>query len=243
MSLRHSVHLMLSLSQWSINLLTRENILSGKYVSTHQRLFPAGMLWNMDQIYLSMQSVLMNRVAEKPVWVFAYGSLMWNPLIAIEEMQRAQLKGWQRRFCIRLTSGRATPEHPGRMLSLDVGGCTDGIAFRLADTDLERELSIIWIREMITGLYRPVWSEVILADGTQVDALAFVSEINHPFYEPESSPYTVAELASSATGYIGTNAEYITQLATTLGAWGIEDEYIDELIVELEERAILRGKA
>lgn len=224
-------------------MLTRENILSGDYVSTHQRLFPAKMLWSMDQIYLSMQSTLISRVIEEPVWVFAYGSLMWNPLITIEEMQRAQLKGWQRRFCIRLTSGRATPEHPGRMLSLDAGGCTEGMAFRLSDSDLERELSIIWIREMITGLYRPVWSDVILADGTQVRALAFVSEITHPFYEADSSPVTVATLASSATGYMGTNAEYITQLATTLGAWGIQDEYIGDIIVELNQYAALRKSA
>lgn len=197
----------------------------------------------MDQIYRSMQSTLMNRVAGKPVWVFAYGSLMWNPLIAIEEMQRAQLKGWQRRFCIRLTSGRATPEHPGRMLSLDAGGCTNGMAFRLADTNLERELSIIWIREMITGLYRPVWSEVVLADATQARALVFVSDITHPFYEADSTPSTVAKLASSATGYMGTNAEYITRLMATLGAWGIQDEYIDDIIVELGDRAASRKTA
>ena len=72
-------------------------------------------------------------------------------MLAIEEMQRARLKGWQRSFCIRLISGRATPDVPGRMLSLDEGGITEGIAFRLPESTLINELEIVWTREMITG--------------------------------------------------------------------------------------------
>lgn len=170
-----------------------------------------------------------------PVWIFAYGSLMWNPVLAIEEMQRARLKGWQRSFCIRLISGRATPDVPGRMLSLDEGGITEGIAFRLPESTLINELEIVWTREMITGLYRPVWADVSLGNGKEIQALAFVSDRLHPHYEQDNLTATVALSIASARGDIGTNADYVWKLQATLGALGIRDDYVSELALALHE--------
>ena len=76
---------------------------------------------------------------------------MWNPVLAIEEMQRARLKGWQRSFCIRLISGRATPDVPGRMLSLDEGGITEGIAFRLPELKWFTEFGHLNRGDMLTS--------------------------------------------------------------------------------------------
>ena len=87
-------------------MLTRENMLHGTFVRVHEALLPANMLWDAEKIRASMNSTLEERPTGAPVWIFAYGSLMWNPVLAIEEMQRARLKGWQRSFCIRLISGR-----------------------------------------------------------------------------------------------------------------------------------------
>jgi cation transport protein ChaC len=214
-------------------LLTRENIFSGDYVRTHEKLFPADMLWDIEKIHSSMSSVLLDRVPGEPVWIFAYGSLMWNPLIVIEEMHRAELQGWQRRFCIRLTSGRATPECPGRMLSLDAGGKTQGMVFRLPDAGMEKELMLIWTREMITGLYNPVWASARLSTGKTLQVLAFVSDINHPFYESDSSTAAVIKSTAVAKGYMGTNAEYITQLDSTLASWGMKDDYVADIAGKL----------
>lgn len=86
-------------------MLTRENMLNGTFVRVHEALLPANMLWDAEKIRASMNSTLEERPTGAPVWIFAYGSLMWNPVLAIEEMQRARLKGWQRSFCIRLISG------------------------------------------------------------------------------------------------------------------------------------------
>ena len=52
------------------------------------------------------------------VWVFAYGSLLWNPAFEAVEQVAAVLPGWHRAFCIRLTRFRGTPEQPGLMMSL-----------------------------------------------------------------------------------------------------------------------------
>ena len=32
-------------------------------------------------------------------WVFAYGSLMWNPAIEFVEAQPCKVEGWRRSFC------------------------------------------------------------------------------------------------------------------------------------------------
>ncbi|WP_263440969.1 gamma-glutamylcyclotransferase [Klebsiella variicola] len=88
-------------------MLTREDMLNGAFVRAHETLLPVHMRWDAEKIRASMYSTLEERPMGAPVWIFAYGSLMWNPALAIEEMQRARLKGWQRSFCIRLISGRA----------------------------------------------------------------------------------------------------------------------------------------
>ncbi|MGQ7167948.1 hypothetical protein ACUOCP_06890, partial [Escherichia sp. R-CC3] len=71
-------------------MLTRENMLNGTFVRVHEALLPANMLWDAEKIRASMNSTLEERPTGAPVWIFAYGSLMWNPVLAIEEMQRAQ---------------------------------------------------------------------------------------------------------------------------------------------------------
>ena len=49
----------------------------------------------------------------KPFWVFAYGSLMWNPGFATPETTAARLHGWHRAFCIYSEHYRGTPRKPG----------------------------------------------------------------------------------------------------------------------------------
>lgn len=48
--------------------------------------------------------------------------------------------------------------------------------FRLPEHCLEQELELIWTREMIGGLYIPVWADVLLSNGDTVKALVFVSD-------------------------------------------------------------------
>ena len=59
--------------------------------------------------------------ANADVWIFAYGSLMWNPGFAAAESEPAVLCGYHRRFCIVSRMYRGTPETPGLVLGLDCG--------------------------------------------------------------------------------------------------------------------------
>ncbi len=53
------------------------------------------------------------------MWVFGYGSLLWNPGFAFEQKQVATLSGWHRSFCMRSIHHRGTDAHPGLVLALD----------------------------------------------------------------------------------------------------------------------------
>ncbi|HKH66163.1 MAG TPA: gamma-glutamylcyclotransferase, partial [Reyranella sp.] len=113
------------------------------------------------------------------VWVFAYGSLMWNPAIEFAEQQPCRVDGWRRSFCFWMPMGRGTPELPGLMLALEQGGACEGIAYRLAAQQVESELGLLWNREMLAGIYQPAWIPTTLRDGRTVTAITFVVDTAH----------------------------------------------------------------
>src|SRR5207244_4109098 len=102
------------------------------------------------------------RAGSEPVWVFAYGSLMWNPEIAFAEARPGVLHGYHRSFCLYSRDYRGTPERPGLVLGLDRGGSCRGIVYRLGPERVGEALDRIWAREMTGMVYRmrrvPVWT-------------------------------------------------------------------------------------
>jgi glutathione-specific gamma-glutamylcyclotransferase len=215
-------------------MLNRNAICSGAYLESFDSL-PGDMLWTQAQIDASLAHTLRQRPgdAHGDVWVFAYGSLMWNPVSEFDGGRIATLHGWHRSFCIRLIAGRGTPEQPGRMLALEPGGHTQGVALRLDAATAEEELRILWIREMVTGAYRPTWASVTLDNGTQIAAIAFVAESENLQYEADSRPTAIAPLMAVATGLFGSNAEYVFKLQRALAESELSDPYIDEIAAEL----------
>jgi len=210
--------------------LTREAIRNGTYLDAF-RARPGPPCWSEAQIDASMQAALAQQPQPAPVWLFAYGSLIWNPLIHVEERQPAVLQHWHRSFCIRLISGRASNELPGRMLALRAGGSTKGIALKLDSATLHDELRLVWRREMVHGLYHPIWGNARLANGQTVSALAFAADplVSRPYFEADDSIATAAPIIAAATGHLGSNRDYLMQLDTALAAHGIRDDYITEL--------------
>ncbi|SIT46976.1 Cation transport protein ChaC [Paraburkholderia ribeironis] len=213
-------------------MLNRNAIRSGAYLESFDSL-PSEMLWTQERIDASLAQTLQRRPHDGEVWVFAYGSLMWNPISDFDSRRTATLHGWHRSFCIRLIAGRGTPEQPGRMLALEPGGSTQGVALRLGGASLEEELRILWIREMVTGAYRPTWAPVTLDDGTQLAAIAFVAKPDDLQYERDARTAAIAPLMAVATGLFGTNAEYVFKLQHALADSGLCDPYIDEIASEL----------
>jgi len=83
---------------------------------------------------------------------------------------------------------------------------TGSMIFRIPECSLESELSIIWMGEMITGLYKPVWIDALTSTGETIKALTFVYD--HPCYKTVSSAVTSAGFISQACGKFGINSDY-----------------------------------
>ncbi|NIF31485.1 gamma-glutamylcyclotransferase [Enterobacter sp. Cy-643] len=198
------------------------------------------LLWSPEQRSASLAATLACRPDQSPVWLFGYGSLMWNPAFEFEESAPGMLVGWHRAFCLRLTAGRGTACRPGRMLALKEGGRTTGLAYRLPEAGLEDELTLVWKREMITGCYLPTWCKLELDDGRTVNALVFIMDPRHPLYEADTRAETIAPLIASASGPLGTNAQYLFSLEQEMKKHGMKDDRMSELANQV--RAWLNGR-
>ena len=55
------------------------------------------------------------------LWIFGYGSLIWNPGFAFDDRVVARLDGWHRSFCMRSIHYRGTVEVPGLGLDAAMG--------------------------------------------------------------------------------------------------------------------------
>jgi len=193
------------------------------------------LLWSSEQRAASLAATLACRQDHSPVWIFGYGSLMWNPVFESDEVAEGTLQGWHRAFCLRLIAGRGTAMRPGRMLALKEGGTTTGLAFRLPEDKLHEDLELLWKREMVTGCYLPTWCELTLADGRHAMAIVFVMDPHHVLYEADSCPKTIAPLIAQASGPLGTNAQYLFSLEQELKKRGMHDDCLADLVQRVRE--------
>lgn len=178
----------------------------------------------------SRRTILGDRDTTQDLWVYAYGSLMWDPGIHFSEVRLADLEGHQRRFTYKITVGRGSPEHPALMLSLEgqAGRCR-GLAFRIPADSVNSESEILWRREMLRGGYCPAILPMTTPQG-DISALVFASNPSHPEYVGELPLIETAAIIASACGPLGTNRAYLEQLATQLATLDIDDGYVDELL-------------
>lgn len=158
------------------------------------------------------------------LWVFGFGSLMWNPACHVEEMRSALVRGWHRRFNLWTPLGRGTQELPGVMLGLEPGGSCRGMVLRIAADKVDEETRLIWRREMLAGAYIPTWVKAELEDGTTVPAVTFA--IN-PAYERYAGrlPFDVT----------------VDHLGRAEGPMGACIEYLEKTVASLEEIGMRRG--
>ena len=222
-------------------MLTRDSISSGAYFNQFSQL-PADLLWSPERIARSLHHTIVRR-RQGAVWLFAYGSLIWNPLLRVSEKRRATLPGWHRSFCLRAVAGRGSIAAPGRMLSLEADGETSGVALLLDAATLDEELRILWSREMLTGAYVPTWARVQLEDGRETWAIVFVSNSDHPLYEPDARVSTVAPLIGAASGPLGSNADYVFLLDRALSELSLADPYVRQIAAQLATNSIKDSRA
>ena len=137
------------------------------------------------------------RDSAEPVWLFAYGSLMWNPEMPFAERRPALLRGYHRSFCLYSRDYRGTPERPGLVLGLDRGGSCQGIAYRLPPDGLGAAIDQVWAREMAGEVYRMRPVSVTMPQG-RIAGYAFVVRRDRPDYAGRLSLDEAARIISVA---------------------------------------------
>ncbi|MFZ1813506.1 MAG: gamma-glutamylcyclotransferase [Rhizobiaceae bacterium] len=165
---------------------------------------------------------------DKDLWVFGYGSLMWDPAMEFAEVRRARTTSYSRRFCLWDEGARGTLAQPGLMLAIDEGNGCEGVAFRIDADRVDHETFILFRREMISSAYSPVWLVLETRFGP-VEALSFAANRGHERIRPDIPLTEQARMIASARGFLGTNFEYLESTHAKLALLGIEDLYIADL--------------
>jgi glutathione-specific gamma-glutamylcyclotransferase len=180
-------------------------------------------VWSDAELEHSIQQTLAAQPNPIEVCIFAYGSLIWNPCFRWLESAPAKLYGWHRTFCLWAPIGRGTPENPGLVLGLERGGSCHGLVFRLASTNLISELLLMWRREMVVGSYIPRW--VRLWQGERFcNAIAFTVNPSHSCYTGSLTSEQIVRTLATASGDIGSSADYLQQTLEGLRQHGIHDQ-------------------
>ena len=189
--------------------------------------WPPGWRMEHDAREANRQAVLSGRWTQD-LWVFAYGSLIWDPAVYVEEYRRGVLSDWRRSFCMQLEGGRGSHAQPGLMAALDQGGQCDGVVFRVAAGLVDQETKFMWRREMFAGAYCPLFLEVATPQGS-VDALVFVMDRTNRRYMPKLTNEEAARMIAVAEGGLGSNYNYLQSLVRHLDELGIQDDDMKKL--------------
>jgi cation transport protein ChaC len=162
---------------------------------------------------------------ESALWVFGYGSLIWNPEFPVAARHIARLDGWHRSFCMRSIHHRGSVESPGLVLALDrqEGAQCQGVALAVEPGMEEATIAVLRELELISSAYMELTLPVRLRDGRQVSALVYVIDPDHEQYCGGLPLEEQAEIIAHAVGGRGANRDYLFSTASHLAELGIHD--------------------
>ena len=160
---------------------------------------------------------------------------MWDPGFDFVARYPALLRGYHRRFCVRSTIYRGTPDSPGLVLGLDVGGECHGVLFQIDATQRETVTAYLYERELPTQVYTPSMvavdctaSAMVSAFGV-IQALTFVVRTDHHQYA-SFDEQTTAHIIAHSQGRRGRNADYLRHTVAALHALHSPDADLDDLL-------------
>ena len=164
------------------------------------------------------------------LWVFGYGSLMWRPGFAYDDVRPAMLTGYRRCFCIYSVHHRGCHARPGLVLGLDRGGVCHGLAFRVTPAKAQATLAYLRAREQVNGVYREAMLPVRLDGGSMVTCLTYLAERAHPSFAGSLPIATQAILIRSAHGLSGPNLDYLINTLAHLVLLGIRERELERVL-------------
>lgn len=171
----------------------------------------------------------------KDLWIFGYGSLMWNPGFDYAERRVGLLRGYHRSFCLYSHRYRGTPDQPGLVLGLDRGGSCRGVVFRIASAHAGPVRDYLWEREMSGDSY-DARAVIVETDRGDIEALTFVVRRDTPQYAGKLPTEQLIKCVIQGTGGRGTCREYLANTVEHLDALGLNDGPLHDLLRLVEQR-------
>ncbi|TIT37286.1 MAG: gamma-glutamylcyclotransferase [Mesorhizobium sp.] len=177
-----------------------------------------------DEDFRDLSARLSNEADAGPLWVFAYGSLIWKPAFESVERQRATAHGWHRSFCIDMVRWRGSAAQPGLMMALERGGRCDGVIYRLPEGEKTAQIERLLRREIDDheSVASVRWVPVRTAQGP-LRALGFWVGATGRGTSLGQPLEAVARVLARACGHVGSGAEYLYNTVSHLEEFGIRD--------------------
>lgn len=171
------------------------------------------------------------------MWVFGYGSLIWNPEFPVAETRIARVGGWRRSFCMRSIHHRGTEAEPGLVLALDAaeGHHCDGVTFRVTPGAEAETLALLRERELISSAYLETRVRADWPEGGGCAALAYVIDPDHWQYCGGLDLEEQAQIIARAIGGRGPNREYLWSTAAHLADLGLSDPELEWLAARVRK--------
>ncbi len=169
------------------------------------------------------------------VWIFAYGSLLWNPAFRLVDTLEAHIDGYHRDFNLRTYIGRGNATQPGLVLGLEKGGECKGQVLQVDPHHIEDELSVLWSREMLASAYIPHWLKTTTKYGQSIHAIAFVMDCNYMHYAGHLTFEQKCHDLAHGTGALGCAADYLFETVAALKALNIVDAHLNTYVTRVRE--------
>ncbi len=214
--------------------VTRERLLAGYY----ERLLVEAGVANVRpkaERNRMRRAFLRDHRPGDDLWVFAYGSLIWNPTFHFAERRRGRIHGHHRSFCLWSHIGRGSRDNPGLMLGLDRGGACAGALYRIAAGDVEHESELLWSREMMMPVYQSRWLAA-RSEAGPVRAVGFVVDRSCEHYAGRLATERLVAAMATASGALGSSFDYLRALTDELDEMGIHDRALGELRARVEAK-------
>ena len=203
--------------------LTKDNISKGHLGEKIKSISGSDKVLTTEELLQARRKIIPDKGIGEDIYIFAYGSLLWNPTVDYEDEFLAKVYGFHRSFCMKTNLGRGSFKNPGLMLGLDKGGSCQGSAFKLRNSEAIKNIDILFRREMVTGAYKPKLLKTILVNGRKVLSLAFTVDKKHKNYFQDKEIQTKAKMISNAHGFLGTCEEYFQNTLESLSELNIVD--------------------
>ncbi len=214
--------------------LSRRDLEEGRMRAVYAAAVDPSHALTDEELAASLATTLKRKPPRSAWWVFAYGSLLWNPLFPFEEARPATLRADTGVSASGRSLRAAPPLNPGWCSAWIAAARVTASSIDCRRASRKTSCMLLWRREMVLGAYQPLWVTVRCGQSPLV-ALAFVVDRTHRQYTGKLTLGEQAEVLASAAGAFGSSADYLERTRVALITHGIVDPYLERL------RCWLRG--